>query len=379
MPNPHHYGLILAGGRGTRFWPRSRRRSAKQVLNVVGSRSLIQNTVDRLRPVIPPERLWVLTNDYLRDEIVRQLPEVPARADSGGARATQHGAGHRPGRAHPAIHRSGCGDGGFSRGPHHRQGRPLPAIGARGVSRRGARANGGARDSAALAGNRVRLYRVSARHRAGIEARRDPPLPREAGRPHRAAVRGFRTVLLECRACSSGARACCSTNCAGICRARRASWRRCRLSRMPGSGQAAGGVPAVREHFHRLRRNGERRKAWPASRVPRSAGTTWEAGTPSMNCCRTTRTATCSCRTPSARRRRQLCGYGRKDGGAGGCFEPDRHRHSRCAADRRPGLRAAGGRCGEDSGEAEARRFTVGCRAHNSPSPNSAAAVPAPR
>jgi mannose-1-phosphate guanylyltransferase len=78
MSNPHHYGLILAGGRGTRFWPRSRRRSSKQVLNVVGSRSLIQNTVERLRPVIAPERLWVLTNDSLRDEIVRQLPEVPA-------------------------------------------------------------------------------------------------------------------------------------------------------------------------------------------------------------------------------------------------------------------------------------------------------------
>jgi len=79
MPNPHHYGLILAGGRGTRFWPRSRRRSAKQVLNVLGSRSLIQGTVERLRAVIPPERLWVLTNGYLRDEIVKQLPEIPAR------------------------------------------------------------------------------------------------------------------------------------------------------------------------------------------------------------------------------------------------------------------------------------------------------------
>ncbi len=79
MASPHHYGLILAGGRGTRFWPRSRRRSAKQVLNVVGSRSLIQDTVERLGPLIPPERLWILTNDYLRDEIVRQLPEVPAR------------------------------------------------------------------------------------------------------------------------------------------------------------------------------------------------------------------------------------------------------------------------------------------------------------
>src|ERR1700692_2804865 len=77
--NRHHYGLILAGGRGTRFWPLSRKRSAKQVLNVVGERSLIQATVDRLAPVIPPERLWVLTNDYLRETIVKQLPQIPKR------------------------------------------------------------------------------------------------------------------------------------------------------------------------------------------------------------------------------------------------------------------------------------------------------------
>ena len=75
--NAHYYGLILAGGRGTRFWPRSRKRSAKQVLPVVGERSLIQSTVDRLAPVIPPERLWVLTNHDLREEIVRQLPKLP--------------------------------------------------------------------------------------------------------------------------------------------------------------------------------------------------------------------------------------------------------------------------------------------------------------
>src|SRR5271168_955542 len=73
----HLYGLILAGGRGTRFWPRSRRKSAKQVLRFLGERSLIQQTVDRLRPVLPPERIWILTNDHLRAEIVRQLPEVP--------------------------------------------------------------------------------------------------------------------------------------------------------------------------------------------------------------------------------------------------------------------------------------------------------------
>jgi mannose-1-phosphate guanylyltransferase len=75
----HVYGLILAGGRGTRFWPKSRRATAKQVLRLFGDRSLIQQTVDRLRPVLPPERIWILTNAHLRDEIVRQLPEVPKR------------------------------------------------------------------------------------------------------------------------------------------------------------------------------------------------------------------------------------------------------------------------------------------------------------
>lgn len=77
MPKTNHYGLILAGGRGTRFWPLSRRDRAKQVLNVVGESTLIQATVERLSPVIPPERLWILTNDRLRAEIIRQLPQVP--------------------------------------------------------------------------------------------------------------------------------------------------------------------------------------------------------------------------------------------------------------------------------------------------------------
>src|SRR5579864_5935048 len=75
----NHYALILAGGRGTRFWPRSRRTRAKQVLRFLGERSLIQQTVDRLSPTISPERMWILTNHHLRDEIVRQLPEVPRK------------------------------------------------------------------------------------------------------------------------------------------------------------------------------------------------------------------------------------------------------------------------------------------------------------
>jgi mannose-1-phosphate guanylyltransferase len=79
MAKKNQYGLILAGGRGTRFWPRSRRSNPKQILRLFSGQSLIQETVGRLRPVIPPERIWVLTNERLRTEIARQLPDVPRR------------------------------------------------------------------------------------------------------------------------------------------------------------------------------------------------------------------------------------------------------------------------------------------------------------
>lgn len=79
MAKQNYYALILAGGRGTRFWPRSRKRHPKQVLNVAGEVSLIQATVERLAPLVPAERIWILTNDFVRDEIVRQLPNVPKK------------------------------------------------------------------------------------------------------------------------------------------------------------------------------------------------------------------------------------------------------------------------------------------------------------
>ena len=74
---PRFAPVILAGGSGTRFWPRSRKARAKQVLALDGERTMIQQTVDRLLQVADAGDVWVITNDLLRDEIVQQLPEVP--------------------------------------------------------------------------------------------------------------------------------------------------------------------------------------------------------------------------------------------------------------------------------------------------------------
>src|SRR3979411_3359474 len=69
--------VILAGGSGTRFWPRSRKARAKQVLALDGQRTMIQQTVDRLNGVSNRVDCWVITNDLLDDLISEQLPEVP--------------------------------------------------------------------------------------------------------------------------------------------------------------------------------------------------------------------------------------------------------------------------------------------------------------
>jgi mannose-1-phosphate guanylyltransferase len=70
--------VILAGGSGTRFWPRSRRAHAKQVLALDGERSMIQQTVERLKPIAALDKTWIITNEYLAHEIADQLPGLPA-------------------------------------------------------------------------------------------------------------------------------------------------------------------------------------------------------------------------------------------------------------------------------------------------------------
>jgi mannose-1-phosphate guanylyltransferase len=73
------YPVILAGGRGTRFWPLSRKRRAKQLLPLNSSKSMIQETVERLLPLAKGKQFWVITNDDLRDPIVRQLKKLDKR------------------------------------------------------------------------------------------------------------------------------------------------------------------------------------------------------------------------------------------------------------------------------------------------------------
>ena len=70
------YPVILAGGRGTRFWPLSRKRRAKQLLALDGKQTMIQQTVSRLLPLAPAKRFWIITNEDSRAELSRQIPRL---------------------------------------------------------------------------------------------------------------------------------------------------------------------------------------------------------------------------------------------------------------------------------------------------------------
>ena len=73
------HALVLAGGSGKRFWPLSRRATPKQLLAIAGKKTMIAETVDRLRGLVPPSRVHVLTNKSTVAAIRKALPGVPAR------------------------------------------------------------------------------------------------------------------------------------------------------------------------------------------------------------------------------------------------------------------------------------------------------------
>ncbi len=72
------HALIMAGGGGTRFWPRSRQKRPKQFLNLTGERTLLQLAFDRMEAQVPPAASWVITSAAHQEETARQLPQIPA-------------------------------------------------------------------------------------------------------------------------------------------------------------------------------------------------------------------------------------------------------------------------------------------------------------
>jgi mannose-1-phosphate guanylyltransferase len=69
--------IIMAGGRGERFWPVSREQTPKQLLTLLGDRSFLQQAVDRVLPLAPPANIFVITNAVQLPEARRQLPKLP--------------------------------------------------------------------------------------------------------------------------------------------------------------------------------------------------------------------------------------------------------------------------------------------------------------
>jgi mannose-1-phosphate guanylyltransferase len=70
--------VLLAGGRGTRFWPRSRKRTPKQLLNIVGSQTMVRETLARLSPLFSAKNSWIVTNQEQLSALRRELPEIAA-------------------------------------------------------------------------------------------------------------------------------------------------------------------------------------------------------------------------------------------------------------------------------------------------------------
>src|SRR5450432_1379513 len=73
----NRFVIIMAGGRGERFWPLSREKMPKQLLALLGKKSFLQETVERVLPIVPAKNIFVITNAAQLPEVRRQLPKIP--------------------------------------------------------------------------------------------------------------------------------------------------------------------------------------------------------------------------------------------------------------------------------------------------------------
>ena len=77
MKKPDVYAVIMAGGGGTRFWPWSRQMRPKQVLPILSARTMIRETVDRILPLVPPERILIVTSRSQARQLHREVDRIP--------------------------------------------------------------------------------------------------------------------------------------------------------------------------------------------------------------------------------------------------------------------------------------------------------------
>ena len=71
------YAVIMAGGVGARFWPRSKKKTPKQLLKIFGERTMVQDTVERISELVPINNILIVSNKEQREGILNQLPEYP--------------------------------------------------------------------------------------------------------------------------------------------------------------------------------------------------------------------------------------------------------------------------------------------------------------
>ncbi|HEY5910608.1 MAG TPA: sugar phosphate nucleotidyltransferase [Verrucomicrobiae bacterium] len=75
--NADRFVIIMAGGKGERFWPVSRERTPKQLLRLLGDRSFVQEAIDRVLPLVPIKNVLVITNETQAPEVRKQVPRLP--------------------------------------------------------------------------------------------------------------------------------------------------------------------------------------------------------------------------------------------------------------------------------------------------------------
>ena len=195
------HAIIMAGGSGTRFWPRSRRDRPKQLLSLAGESTMLQQTVARIEPLVPPDRIVIITGADQAEATRAQLPDLPAGnvIAEPAPRDTAPCVGLAAG-----IVANKDPDGTMIVMPADHVIEPAEAFRATVraavavIDRRPDRA-GHFRHHADPPGDRIRLHRAG---RAAGDSRRDPrqsgrPVPREARPGHGRAVPGRRQLRLE--------------------------------------------------------------------------------------------------------------------------------------------------------------------------------------